>query len=293
MSEDPADRAWQDRLVALGGSIHQDDEEPLDPTAESAELARIAQFRQMLDALTGDEDAAVLRAALWSLHPIEDYEIYAAVHSALGRFPGPLFGTAAAEVLPAWLSRHGDHDAIATGLLRLTGSRAAAAASAFGARASSWTPEERQLAVAALTRWNREYAGWQPVLVTLGIPSGPEPIDQIPDDWEPDWRAAAEAFRSTGNVAAAWTDERHLERNYDRVFGLLELRHGRRWRDVGDLLNPLVVRRRRELPGFAAALASLPSARRARILANLERARPDLIPVLTSDVAASDQGVPG
>ena len=66
----------------------------------------------------------------------------------------------------------------------------------------------------------------------------------------------------------------------------MQLGHGSRWRDVPDLLNPLLVRRRKELPAFARALADLPVARRARILAAVERARPAAAAVLREHLEA-------
>lgn len=58
------------------------------------------------------------------------------------------------------------------------------------------------------------------------------------------------------------------------MLALIELGHGARWREVADFLNPLFLRRRDQLPAFVRALAALPSDRRERILAAVQRSRP-------------------
>ncbi|WFR71035.1 hypothetical protein P9209_16825 [Prescottella defluvii] len=100
-------------------------------------------------------------------------------------------------------------------------------------------------------------------------------LDPIPDDWPADWRSAAEAFRESGRVDRAWTNEKDLPSNFDRVFAIMELGHGARWRDVPGFLNVLLLRRRNELPQFIDALAALPDDRRERIVMAVDAARPD------------------
>ena len=73
----------------------------------------------------------------------------------------------------------------------------------------------------------------------------------------------------------AWADEKKFSLNFDRVIAIMELEHGAQWRQVPDLLNPLVLRRRKKLPSFVAVLAALPE-RLARVMAHVGRARPDL-----------------
>src|SRR5690606_17265887 len=99
------------------------------------------------------------------------------------------------------------------------------------------------------------------------------------------WRAATEAFRTSGRVDLAWPPERDLTTHFDRVFAMLELDHGPAWRNVGSLLN-IFTRRLREYPLFVAALGGLPPARRERILAHLERSRPDAARRLRGELAA-------
>lgn len=134
----------------------------------------------------------------------------------------------------------------------------------------------------ALDSWLREDESWQEVYSRLGGVVPVSTLDPIPADWPDEWRLAAEGFRESGRVDLAWTDERDLTRNFDRVFALLELSHGARWREVGDFLNILLVRRRRDLPTFATALAELSPERREVILAALERSRPGVSGALGS-----------
>ena len=105
---------------------------------------------------------------------------------------------------------------------------------------------------------------WEPIHEALGGTNRKPVLDPIPDDWPEDWRSAAEAFRESGRVDRAWTNEKDFPSNFDRVFAIMELGHGVRWREVPDFLNPLLMRRRNELPKFIGALAALADDRRER-----------------------------
>lgn len=265
------DDDWRDTLIRLGGSIHQDEDPPLSDEDEAAQQAGIAQYLQMLDEMTGEEGAPVAEAALWSIHPISDYGIYEGVYGALSRFTPAVLGETAARALPKWLARNGDHPNIDAALMPVAYNDDTRAA--FLAGAAAWSSRQRSTVTAAMKRWIRDSEQWEQVWDALGASTPASAREPIPTEWPEDWRRAAEAFRDDGRVNLAWTNERDLPTNFPRVFALLELRHGSRWREVGDFLN-IFLRRPRELPVFAAALWALPEDRRSRILSALERSHP-------------------
>ncbi len=265
-------QTWCAELIALGGGIHQDDGPSLTAEDEATQQADVERYLAMLDELPHKIDADVIAAVLWSLHPIEDYGIYQAAYSVLSQTEPTLFGQVAARVLPDWLAKNGDHDSIQTALMGIVEDECQPA---FLDGAKRWDDDERAIVRSALTRWLREDESWLPICEALGVAAPETTLDPIPDDWSADWKSAAEAFRATGAVNLAWLDERDFAGNFDRVFALIELGHGERWRDVADLLNPLLVRRRKEIPRFIESLAALPADRRGRILAAIQRARPD------------------
>lgn len=268
--------AWREELIRLGGSIHQDDDPPLDDEADAVQQAGIQRYLEMLDELeknAGDLSAAEVEAVLMSLHALDDYGIYETVYGVLSHVAPELLGTTAVQVLPRWIAERGDHDTIASALARVAYSNDATRH--FLAAAQSWDDSQRSAVLSALSHWVREDAAWEPIYTALGGVTHSAALDPIPADWPADWIAAAEAFRASGRVKDTWLDERDFESNFPRVLALLELGHGNRWRDVPDLLNPLFVRRRNMLPAFGDALAALPAPRRERILAAIERARPD------------------
>ena len=272
------DEEWSATLIRLGGAIHQDEAEPLSDEDEAVAQACIEQYQEMLDTVTGSEGPEILEAVLWSVHPIDDYGIYEAAYGAVSRFEPAVLGETAARVLPEWLARNGDHSSIETALLPVA--FRGDVRETFLAGAASWADAARTRALGVIERWVRDSEPWEPVFVGLGGVVPEVTLDPIPPDWPEDWRTAAEAFRDSGRVDMAWIDERNLPSNFDRVFGLLELSHGSRWRDVGDFLNILFVRRRGELPAFVRALDALPVARRDVILAGLERSRPGITSAL-------------
>lgn len=270
--------AGASELKRLGGSIHQDDAPPLSAAEELAQRAGIERYLELLDALDEDQaalaDPAVAAAVLWSLHPIDDYGIYETVYGALAQFTPSALVRAAVEVLPPWLSRHGDHASIQVALAPLTWDPEAM--KALLDEAERWSPADRATVREAVTRWVRDDNGWEPLFSGLGGVVHKKAKEPIPEAWPKDWRDAAVAFRATGRVNLAWAEQKDFSRNFDRVFAIMELEHGAKWRLVPDLLNPLIFSRREDLPRFVAALAALPEERRARILANVGRARPDL-----------------
>ncbi|NLF05705.1 MAG: hypothetical protein GX593_11990 [Actinomycetales bacterium] len=275
-------------LERLGGSIHQDDDPPLDAEGDANEQARVARYLELLDA-AGEDDAArtdetVARAILRSLHPIDDYGIYQAAYGALETLDPETLVRALAAELPAWLAERGVHDAIEGAVAPLVWSDGGTDRLVEAAR--DWDEKQRATVRAAAEKWSRDDEAFDGLLRALGGALPPSGTDPIPEDWPQDWRAAALDFRATGRVSTAWPDERNFASNFDRVLAIMQLGHGSRWRDVPDLLNPLLVRRRKELPAFARALADLPVARRARILAAVERARPAAAAVLREHLEA-------
>ncbi len=285
---DLPDKHWVEELQRIGGSIHQDNDPPLTAAEETEHQAEITRYHEMLDSLDGNAEAlshdAVARAILWSLHPIDDYGIYEAAYSALRNFAPRALAQASGDVLPEWLARFGDHTSIQTALTVTAWDDEALDLLIEEGR--KWTTEQRSLVKETIDQWAREDDAWEPLLESLGGELPQPAITAIPADWPRDWRAAAQAFRDTGRVDLAWTNERDFSSNFDRVLSIMELDHGARWRDVPDLLNPLMIRRRNELPAFIRALAQLPEGQFARVIANIERARPDLAAKLLADVTA-------
>jgi hypothetical protein len=274
MSDEGRDQAWRDELIRLGGSIHQDEAGPLSGEEDAVQQAGIDRYLAMLDACDGRAvDAETIETILWSLHPLDDYGIYEAAYSVLSQADPATVGAAAGRVLPNWLEARGDHHSIRTGSMFVTGSEDARRA--FLTVADTWGDAQRALVRRTVGRWVREDGEWEPIHEALGGTSRRPTLDPIPDDWPEDWRSAAEAFRESGRVDRAWTNERDFPSNFDRVFAIMELDHGERWREVPDFLNALLVRRRNELPKFIDALAALADDRRERILTAVDAARPD------------------
>lgn len=274
MSDEGRDQAWRDELIRLGGSIHQDESGPLSDEEDAVQQAGIDRYLAMLDALDGRTvDAETIETILWSLHPLDDYGIYEAAYSALSQADPATVGAATARVLPNWLEARGDHQSIRTGSMFVTGSEDAGRA--FLTVTDTWGDEQRALVRRTVGRWVREDGEWEPIHGALGGTNRKPALDPIPDDWPEDWRSAAEAFRESGRVDRVWTDEKNFPSNFDRVFAMMELDHGERWREVPDFLNALLMRRRNELPKFVDALAALADDRRERILTAVDAARPD------------------
>lgn len=276
---------WLTEIVVLGGSIHQDEDPPLAEGEDAKQQAGIERYCALLDALaeTADlhESAAVVEAILWSLHPIDDYGIYEAAYSALGKFSPAALATAAGRVLPTWLARHGNHQSIQSALLIVVWNQAALGL--LLTDIAGWSPEQRDATLPAVRSWALEDEVWEPVVEALGGALHTSKLDPIPTDWPDDWRKAAEGFREEGRVDLAWTNQRDIPSNFERVFALMELGHGKRWREVPDFLNPLVVRRRDQLPVFQKALDALEDVRRKRILAAIAAANPRLAERLSTD----------
>ncbi|OYD61031.1 hypothetical protein [Rhodococcus sp. OK302] len=274
MSDEGPGQAWRDELIGLGGSIHQDAAGPLSEEEDAVQQAGVDRYLAMLDALDGRAiEAETIDAILWSLHPLDDYGIYEAAYSLLSQADSATGGAATTRVLPNWLESRGDHESIRIGSMFVTGSEDATRA--FLTVTDNWGDAQRALVRRTLGRWVREDEEWEPIHEALGGTNRKPVLDPIPDDWPEDWRSAAEAFRESGRVDHAWTNEKDFPSNFDRVFAIMELGHGARWREVPDFLNPLLMRRRNELPKFIGALAALADDRREHIVTAVNAAHPD------------------
>jgi hypothetical protein len=101
----------------------------------------------MLDSLEDNAKAlsndTVARAILWSLHPLDDYGIYEAAYGALRNFTPQALAQAAADVLPEWLARFGDHTSIQTALTTIAWDDEALDLLIEEGR--EWTTEQRSL----------------------------------------------------------------------------------------------------------------------------------------------------
>lgn len=288
----PGDVQWSEELARLGGGIPSDDAPPSSEAEQERRRAEVDRYLALLALTRDDPDAsrsdAVARGVLWSVHPIEDYGIYGAAYDALDAIDPDVRVRALADVLPAWLARHGEHSSMQNVLVRFLVDESLM--EQLSHEASTWDAPQRAVVARAARVWARDDEVFERLLLVLGEDGPSSRADEVPEDvpeeWPEDWKAAAAAFRESGRVDLAWRDERDFPSNFDRVFALLELGHGPRWRDVPDLLNPIVVRRRDQVPGFVRALDALPEDRRARILSAVERARPETAEWLARESAA-------
>jgi len=263
---------WCAELIRLGGGIRQKYDVPRSDADEAIDQTKITKYWKMIDELSEVETLDTVAAVLWSVHPLEGYGIYERVYSALEQLDELVLGEAVAAVLPKWLERHGDHHNIENAVTSVLYMPTARSACMQGTQ--SWSPPESALVIVAMTGWTRDNSERESVLIGLGGAVPEFALDPIPAEWPADWRAAAHSFRADGSVNLAWSDERHLSANFDRVFAVMELAHGARWRDVADFLNIIFARRVEELPAFVCALHALPESRRERIMEAVELSSP-------------------
>ena len=188
--------AWAAELKRLGGGIHQDDAPPLRAADERAQQAGIARYLEMLDSLEEDESALadpdVAGAVLLSLHAIDDYGIYETAYGVLAQFVPLALVRAAVAVLPGWLSQQGDHESIQAALAPLTWEPETMAS--LLDEAARWSPSDRETVSAAVSRWFRDDAGWEPLFSWLGGDVGDQAEDPIPEVWPQDWRVRPRRF---------------------------------------------------------------------------------------------------
>lgn len=284
------DAAWLAELVHLGGRIHQDDDEPLTEADDARHQAEVARYLEMLDSICHDPaalaDAVVAESVLRSVHPIDDYGIYGSAYRTLEAFDPDVLAPRAAAIMPELLARHGGHPSVEGAFARIVADEALAAR--LASEVDRWDEGQRAVVVPVVEAWAREDEAWDEVLLALGRALSTPGADPVPAGWPEDWRDAALAFRESGRVDPAWRDERDFASNFDRVLALMELGHGPRWRDVPNLLNPLLVRRRAAVPAFVRALRALSDERRARVLAAVARARPATADWLCHELDALD-----
>ncbi|MFD2757935.1 hypothetical protein [Gulosibacter faecalis] len=168
MGNGTRDQAWQDELIRLGGSIHQDHEPRLSEDEAAAQQAGIERYYELLDAFRSGEhlDEQAVTAILWSLHPIQDYGIYEAAYGVLSVADGRTLGVATARVLPAWLRARGTHSSIeaAAGMAASDDD----ASEAFLAVAREWTGPDLDLVRATVDEWVLDDEDWVPIAEALG-----------------------------------------------------------------------------------------------------------------------------
>jgi hypothetical protein len=263
----------------------------LEQVCALADAGACTRFAELMDAVKGTESPRCAEFILGAVRLAHDNGVYESAYNALWRFPHEEIGTWLAGVLPAFQRRMGRTGQVERFLIPL--SLSGPAQEGFVRASAGWLPVERRTIIAAMREWCRTTPEWEPLLMKVGgsPPAAPAPHD-IPVEWPAKYRTFLARVRGgRTKLVEAWNG-RSLRGQLDLVVALLTVEHGKTWRDVDALTNPLFTSFAKRLyPEFVEKVRMLPEKARATLLASLGRVAPAKLERLETDLRSQHDGV--
>ena len=201
-----------------------------------------SNFSDLMYSLNGTENIEFAEKIIDTVRLKNDEGLYEALYNALWTFPKPDIGKLLARRLPDFQKRMGKYGQVQRFyLLILTNTEAQ---KAFIDEAKKWTVSERRTAISAIKKWTIEIEDWESVLTQLGNPLKKTTEDPIPNEWNENWKKRLEKGRKSGGEycisGLVWNGgKKQWIEDLDFIIELLAINHGKHWRQVDDITNPI------------------------------------------------------
>lgn len=245
-------------------------------------------FSDLMYMLSGNEDLQFAEKLIDAVQIEFDEGPYEGLYNALWAFPEDKVGGLLARRLPEFQRRMGRYDQVSRFYIPIE--KEGVAQQAFVNEAANWNTTDRRTAITALKKWVVESKDWEIVLEKLGVAIKKEIEDPIPGDWSEEWQKRLKKGRKTGGEYGIsdllwkggkknWLDD------LDFLFELLALNHGKNWRQVDTMTNPLWFYAKTTVyPEFISRLASLPKDKQTKILKNIKKSNQSKYKQLVKDL---------
>jgi len=239
------------------------------------------QYVALMYSITGNESDEYIHKIIESIRVRNDDGVYESTYNALWRFPSPTVSGILAEVLPILQDRI-DHDRMAAFYIPIPGN--GLNAEAFINAAKQWNAADKKTALTVIKKWAADDESWETVLKRLGV-KRPEPIDDIPENWPEAWKIRLQNwrddkdndppsgkyfwFQGKGMGYKQWIED------LDFLISFLVLRHGKKWREINTITNPLWFFAKKSVyPHFIKKVRELPESDKEKLLENIKRVNP-------------------
>ena len=233
------------------------------------------KFSDLMYSLHGDEDISYLYKLIESVKLKEDFGLYESIYYAIWAFPPNIVAKTLAKRLPTFQKRMGKHDQVFRFYLPISTNDDLL--DSFIEEAKQWTAIEKKTSLAAIKKWSVEDEKWEDILAKLGKPVSKSKEDSIPEYWNESWKTRLEEVRKKEGEFSfnglfwkkgkkAWLED------LDFLFEVLTLNHGKHWRQVDNMTNPLWFYAKTTVyPTFIKKLKQLPIEKQSKILENIKR----------------------
>jgi len=232
-------------------------------------------FSELMYMLTGKEDIQFAEKLIDTVKLAEDYGVYESLFNALWAFSESKIGQLLAKRLPEFQRRMGKYDQVLRFYLPIpTDSKIL---DAFLEEAKKWDVSDKRTAISAIKKWSVEDEEWEIVLEKLGKPITKTTEEPIPEEWSESWKKRLERGRKEGgefcisNLTWKGGKKEWLE-DLDFLIELLALNHGKNWRQIDTMTNPLWGFAKTTIyPEFVSRFTSLPKDKQEKILQNIKK----------------------
>lgn len=250
----------------------------------SAELEKVwdlktgedcVKFSELMYSLNGDEGVCYLEKLINAIKLKDDFGPYESLYNAIWTFPTKLVGQLLAKRLPEFQKRMGKHDQVFRFYIPIPNNPEVL--SAFIDESKKWSPTERKTSLSALKSWSVEDEDWEGILAKLGKPVLKTKEDPIPEYWNENWKIRLEeARKKEGEFSISslfWKNgKKQWLEDLDFLMEVLTLNHGKNWRQVDTMTNPLWFYAKRTVyPTFIETLKQLPNDKQSKIIDNIKR----------------------
>ncbi|WP_036153786.1 hypothetical protein [Maribacter forsetii] len=233
------------------------------------------KFSDLMYSLTGTEDSCYLNLLIDTVRLKDDFGLYESLYNAMWTFPPKTVVQVLAKRLPAFHTRMGKQDQVFRFYMPI--STNAELSSAFIKEAKHWSASEKRKSLSVLKTWSIEDEKWESILANLGKPVSKSKEDAIPEYWDESWKIRLKEVRKNEGEFSFndlfWKKgKKNWLEDLDFLLEVLSLNHGKNWRQVDNITNPLwFYAKTKVYPTFIKKLKQLPVENQDKILENIKR----------------------
>lgn len=232
-------------------------------------------FYELMDSIEGNEPIEYLNKLFDTIRLEDDFGVYESLYNAIWSFPPATVTQTLAGRLPELQQRLGHTYQVSRFCIPVSANEIPL--NAFIDAASQWTPSEKEIVISAITEWSVFDEAWEILLEKLGKPVIKTEEDPIPEAWDESWKKRLEhARQQEGEFSISsmfWKKgKKEWLEDLDFLFEVLALDHGKNWRQVDTMTNPLwFFAKTTVYPVFIEKLKQLPEEKKKKILDNIRR----------------------
>ncbi|MCD8401424.1 hypothetical protein [Tenacibaculum finnmarkense] len=249
------------------------------------------KFSELTYSLKGNEGVRFLEKLIDSVKLKDDFGLYESLYNAIWLFPDNIIGQVLAKKLPEFQKRMGKHDQILRFYLPIPNNKNVL--NSFLKEANKWSTSEKRTAISAIKKWVIEIEDWESILEKLGKPITKRKEDPIPEEWNENWKIKLQKGREKGGEFCIseilWKGgKKQWLEDLDFLIEMLSLNHGKHWRQIDNMTNPLWMYAKRIVyPTFVDTLKKIPLEKQNKILENIKRVNKHKYKTLNEEINGS------